>query len=61
MIPAVANTGTIPPGVMDGGGGPTAVGSVALAMADPPPDTLAWLITCEGALKATFTITVIVG
>src|SRR5260370_1375616 len=36
-----------------------AVMSLAFALTDPPPDTLTWLVTCEGAFGATFTVTVI--
>src|ERR1017187_4762626 len=39
----------------------TVVGSLALAPADAPPDTLTWLVNCEAALDATFTVTVIGG
>ena len=31
------------------------------ADAEPPPDTLTWFVTCEGALAATLTVTVIGG
>jgi hypothetical protein len=37
------------------------VASLALALAAPPPDTLTWLITWDGAFAATFTVTVIAG
>ena len=42
------------------GTAPTVVGSVALAEADPPPDTVTELV-CEVALAATLTVTVIAG
>jgi hypothetical protein len=35
------------------------VGSLAVASADPPPDTLTWLVTDAGAAALTFTVTVI--
>lgn len=38
----------------------TVVGFVALAVADPPPDTLTEFVTDAAALLATFTVTVIV-
>src|SRR5258708_26169603 len=34
-----------------------AVMSLAFAVAEPPPDTLTWLVTCDGAFDATFTAT----
>jgi hypothetical protein len=34
------------------------VGSLMLALADPPPDTLAWFTCGEVALAVTFTVTV---
>jgi len=37
------------------------VGSLALALAEPPPLTLTWLVTDAAALAATFTVTVIAG
>ena len=37
------------------------VESVALAVADPPPDTLTWFTWGEVALAATFTVTVMAG
>jgi hypothetical protein len=33
------------------------VGSEALALAEPPPDTVAWLVKLVGALAATWTLT----
>src|ERR1017187_2101995 len=48
----------IPAGTVDG---TIVVGSLALAPADAPPDTLTWLVNCEAALDATFTVTVIGG
>jgi hypothetical protein len=39
----------------------TFAGSVALALAEPPPETLTWLVTAGGAFAATFTVTVIDG
>jgi hypothetical protein len=39
----------------------TVVGSTAFALAEPPPDTLTWLLCGELALEATFTVTVIAG
>jgi hypothetical protein len=50
----VGDTVTVQPPV-------TFVGSVALAVAKPPPETLTWLVTCDGAFRATFTVTVIGG
>jgi hypothetical protein len=41
--------------------GVTVVTSIALAPTDPPPVTLTWLVTNEGAFAATFTVTVIAG
>ena len=41
--------------------GETDVGSLAPALADPPPDTITWLVTREGAFAFTFTVTVIAG
>jgi len=38
---------------------PTPVGSVAIALAEPPPDTVTWLLSCDAAFPATFTVTVI--
>jgi len=35
--------------------------SLALLAAEPPPDTLAWLVTWEGAFADTLTVTVIGG
>jgi hypothetical protein len=35
--------------------------SLAVADADPPPETVTWLVTCDGAFDATFTVTVIAG
>src|SRR5260370_1416895 len=35
--------------------------SLALAVAEPPPDTVTWLLTCDAAFDATFTVTVIAG
>ena len=37
------------------------VESLALAVADPPPDTLAWLTCGEEAYSATLTVTVMGG
>jgi hypothetical protein len=37
------------------------VESVAVAFADPPPDTVAWFNCGELAFAATFTVTVITG
>jgi hypothetical protein len=37
------------------------VESVALAAADPPPDTLAWFTCGDAAFDATFTVTVMAG
>ena len=39
----------------------TVVTSVTLALGDPPPDTVAWLVTEGGAFGATLTVTTIVG
>jgi hypothetical protein len=39
----------------------TAVTSFALEDTDPPPETVTWFVTCEGALEATFTVTAIDG
>jgi hypothetical protein len=38
-----------------------AVMSLAFAGADPPPITVAWLVTDAGAVAATFTVTAIAG
>lgn len=38
-----------------------AVASVALALAEPPPVTITWFAACDGALEATFTVTVMAG
>ena len=35
-------------------------GLLALAVADPPPETLTWLVTDAGAFAATLTLTVII-
>jgi hypothetical protein len=35
--------------------------SLALAPREPPPDTVTWLVRRDGALLATFTVTVIGG
>jgi hypothetical protein len=37
------------------------VASLAVADAEPPPETVTWLVTCDGAFDATFTVTVIAG
>ena len=37
------------------------VASVALASAEPPPDTPTRFVTCDGAFDATFTVTVMDG
>jgi hypothetical protein len=37
------------------------VGSLAVAEPEPPPETVTWLVTCDGAFDATFTVTVIAG
>jgi hypothetical protein len=39
----------------------TLVTSLAVADAEPLPETVAWLVTCAGAFDATFTVTVIDG
>jgi hypothetical protein len=39
----------------------TVVASLALAVGDPPPDTLTVLVKGEPALLATFTVAVIAG
>jgi hypothetical protein len=36
-------------------------GSVAVTGLEPPPETVTWLVTCDGAFEATFTVTVIAG
>jgi hypothetical protein len=41
--------------------GATVVESVAVALPDPPPDTLTELICGDAAFTATFTVTVIAG
>ena len=33
--------------------------SLAVALTEPPPETVTWLMTCDGALLATLTVTVI--
>jgi hypothetical protein len=38
-----------------------AVGSLAAALADPPPDTVTALTCCELAVPSTFTVTVMGG
>ena len=48
--------------IIVGPAGTTVVGSIAIAAAEPPPDTAAVLVTLGvGALAATFTLTVIGG
>jgi hypothetical protein len=37
------------------------VTSLAVADAEPPPETVTWLVTCEAAFDATFAVTVIAG
>jgi hypothetical protein len=37
------------------------VASLAAAETEPPPETVTWLVSCEGAFDATFTVTVIAG
>jgi len=37
------------------------VGSLAVAVAEPPPETLTWFTCGEVALEATFTVTVMAG
>jgi hypothetical protein len=37
----------------------TDVTSDVVAVAEPPPETLAWLVSVAGALAATLTVTVI--
>ena len=42
-------------------GGVMVVGSEAAAVTEPPPDTLAWFVTCDGAFDATLTVAVMAG
>jgi hypothetical protein len=37
------------------------VTSLAVDEPEPPPETVTWLVTCDGAFEATFTVTVIAG
>ena len=40
---------------------PMTVTSLAVDEPEPPPETVTWLVTCDGAFEATFTVTVIAG
>jgi hypothetical protein len=60
-VPAITDATSAVLPMLRAGTAMMVVGSLYPAEADPPPDTATWLVTCDAAFAASFTVTVIGG